>query len=142
MAEGYAAIFLSAFLAATFLPFSSEVLLLGMAANGNWHPLSLFLFATSGNVFGSVVNWALGVFFLHWREHRWFPVRPSQLAKGEYWFNRFGLWTLLLAWVPIVGDPLTIVAGVLRVRFWLFLLLVSIGKAARYAVLLKLFGSL
>lgn len=138
MAEGYAALFLSAFLAATILPFSSEVLLLGMATSGDWANLSLFLFATSGNVSGSVVNWGLGRFFLHWQDRRWFPVKAAQLAKAENWFNRFGVWTLLLAWVPIVGDPLTVVAGVLRVRFGLFLLLVTIGKAGRYAVLLKL----
>lgn len=139
MYEGYAALFVNAFLAATILPVSSEVLLLGMAASGGWSTLWLFLFATSGNVLGSVVNWCLGGFFLHWRDCRLFPVKPTQLAQAEDWFNRFGMWTLLLAWVPIVGDPLTIVAGILRVRFWLFLLLVSIGKAARYAVLLQLF---
>jgi membrane protein YqaA with SNARE-associated domain len=138
MAEGYAALFLSAFLAATILPFSSELLLLGMAASGDWATLSLFLFATGGNVLGSVVNWGLGRFFLHWQDRRWFPVKAAQLAKAEGWFNRFGVWTLLLAWVPIVGDPLTVIAGVLRVRFGLFLLLVTIGKAGRYAVLLQL----
>ncbi|MDA0655900.1 MAG: DedA family protein [Proteobacteria bacterium] len=141
MAEGYAALFLSAFLAATILPFSSEALLLGMAASAKFDVLSLFLWASAGNVLGSVVNWTLGRFCLKWRDRRWFPAKPAQLEAASGWFNRYGVWVLLLAWVPIVGDPLTVVAGLLRVRFWLFLILVAVGKVGRYAVLLKISGA-
>lgn len=138
MAEGYGALFLSAFLAATVLPFSSEALLLAMAAGGDFSPVRLFLFASAGNILGAVVNWLLGRFCLHWQDRRWFPVSPTRLTQATDWFNRYGVWSLLFAWVPIIGDPLTLAAGFLRVRFWLFFLLVSIAKAGRYAILLGL----
>jgi len=138
MAEGYAALFVSAFLAATILPFSSEALLLAMATSAKFDALSLLLQASVGNILGSVVNWTLGRFCLKWRDRRWFPAKPAQLEAASGWFNRYGVWVLLLAWVPIIGDPLTVVAGLLRVRFWLFLMLVAVGKVARYAVLLQI----
>ncbi|MDP2285974.1 MAG: VTT domain-containing protein, partial [Pseudohongiella sp.] len=68
----------------------------------------------------------------------WFPVTAQQLSRAQAQFNRYGVWSLLLAWLPVVGDPLTFVAGALRVQFWLFLLLVAIGKSLRYAVLIFL----
>ncbi len=138
MIEGYIGLFISAFLAATVLPLSSEALLLGMAASGDYLPLTLFLVASGGNVLGSVLNWVLGRFCLRWRGRRWFPVKPPALEKATGWYNRYGVWTLLLAWLPIVGDPLTLAAGILRVPFWMFLILVTIGKAGRYALLLHL----
>ncbi|HAA92796.1 MAG TPA: hypothetical protein DCS82_13330 [Rhodospirillaceae bacterium] len=139
MAQGYGVLTLSAFLAATIMPFSSEALLLAMAASGDFNSYWLLLFASIGNVFGAVVNWVLGRYSLRWRDHRWFPVSPRRLAQSTDWFNRYGVWSLLFAWVPILGDPLTLAAGLMRVRFWLFLLLVSIAKAGRYAILLGLF---
>ena len=96
----------------------------------------LLLAASLGNTLGSVANWGLGRFCLHWRDRKWFPVKPKELERASAWFGRYGMASLLLAWVPVVGDPLTLAAGVLRVRFLPFLLLVAIGKTARYAVLL------
>ena len=121
--EGYVGLFLSALLAATVLTFSSEAVLVG-------------LMASLGNVLGAAVNWGLGRFCLRWQDRRWFPVDKEKLDRAGRWFSRYGVWSLLLAWVPIIGDPLTFAAGVLRVNFWLFLLLVSIGKAGRYAVVI------
>jgi membrane protein YqaA with SNARE-associated domain len=89
-----------------------------------------------GNTLGAVTNWGLGRFCLHWQDRRWFPVKPRELARAGAWFNRYGIWSLLLAWVPVIGDPITLAAGVLRTRFLPFLLLVAISKTGRYAVLL------
>lgn len=134
--EGYLGLFLSAFLAATVLPFSSEAVLVGLMAAGGYEATGLWWVASLGNVLGAVVNWVLGRFCLHWRDRRWFPVDKENLDRAGRWFSRYGVWSLLLAWVPIIGDPLTFAAGILRVNFWLFLILVAIGKAGRYAVVI------
>ena len=96
----------------------------------------LLLVATSGNSLGSCVNWLLGRFCLRYQDRRWFPFSAAQRAKAENGFRRFGLWSLLFAWLPLAGDPLTFVAGVLRVPFWPFLVLVTLGKGARYLVVI------
>ena len=85
-----------------------------------------------GNVLGSVVNWALGRWLAHFSDRRWFPIDERAYARAAGWYNRFGVWSLLLAWVPVIGDPLTAVAGALRVPFLRFVALVTFGKAARY----------
>jgi len=136
MSEGYLALFATSFLAATLIPISSEVLLAGMAATRAFDPTLLWLSASLGNVLGAAANWALGAFCLRWKDRRWFPFRQVQLDRGQRLFSRYGAWTLLFSWVPVVGDPLTLVAGLLRVNFALFLVLVAIGKAARYGILL------
>jgi len=133
---GYLGLFASAFLAATLLPMSSEAVLAALTAASGHEALVLWLTASTGNTLGALVNWALGRFCLHWRERRWFPVKPDQLARAGAWFRRYGLWSLLFAWLPVVGDPLTFVGGILRVNVWLFLLLVGAGKAARYAAVI------
>lgn len=133
---GYLALFMSAFLAATLLPLSSEVVLAGLTAARGGEAVLLWLVATLGNTLGALVNWALGRFCLHWRERRWFPVKPAQLERAGAWFRRYGTWSLLLAWLPLVGDPLTFVGGILRVNVWVFVILVGAGKAARYAVVI------
>ncbi|MBL6599384.1 MAG: DedA family protein [Alphaproteobacteria bacterium] len=132
----YLAVFTSAFLAATVLPAASEVILAGTASVEGADVFDLLLVASAGNTLGSVVNWLLGRFLSVWRDRSWFPIKPDALARATGWFSRFGVWTLLLAWVPVLGDPLTVVAGALRVNFWLFLALVALGKTARYAAVL------
>jgi membrane protein YqaA with SNARE-associated domain len=95
--------------------------------------VTLLLFAaTAGNLLGSLVNWVLGRYFAGFRERRWFPVTQASYDRAERWFTRFGSWSLLFAWLPVVGDPLTVAAGLLRVPFWRFFVLVGVGKAARY----------
>lgn len=136
--ESYLGLFLSAFLAATVVPFSSEALLGIMSVSGAFDTLTLFGVASLGNTLGSVANWLLGRFCLHWQNHRWFPFKPTDLDRASHWFNKYGKWSLLLAWVPVIGDPLTFVAGVLRVSFPVFLILVAISKASRYLVVLGL----
>lgn len=131
----YLALFLAAFLAATIVPAQSEAVLVGLILAGDRSLIPLLLVATTGNVLGSVVNWLLGRFIERFRDRPWFPVSGPRLAQAEAWYRRFGIWSLLLSWVPIIGDPLTVVAGVLRTPFLTFLVLVTIAKAGRYLVL-------
>lgn len=128
----YAALAAVAFLAATILPLSSEAVLAALVAAQGHDLAILFVVALVANTVGSCVNWLLGRYLLHWQDRRWFPVKPAALVRAQTWFQRWGLWSLLLAWLPVVGDPLTLAAGVLRVPFAWFLLLTAIGKAARY----------
>jgi membrane protein YqaA with SNARE-associated domain len=95
----------------------------------------LVVVASLGNTLGSCVNWVLGRGVERFRDRRWFPVPPDKLARAEGWYRRWGKWSLLLSWAPIIGDPLTVIAGVLREPFWTFVLLVAIAKTARYVVL-------
>ncbi len=132
----YLALFASAFLAATLLPLSSEAVLAALTAASGGEALVLWLVASLGNTLGALVNWLLGRFCLRWRDRRWFPVKPEELEKAGVWFRRYGTWSLLFAWLPVVGDPLTFVGGILRVNLWVFLFLVGTGKAARYAVVI------
>lgn len=136
MSEGYFGLFLAAFLAATVLPFSSEAVLAGLALSESFNIALLFAVASFGNVLGAVVNWALGRGLLHWQDRPWFPVKAAELARAGKLFRRYGVWSLLLAWLPFIGDPITVLAGAMRTPFWLFLILVTISKAGRYAVLL------
>lgn len=136
---GYPGLFLSSLLAATLVPFSSEVLLAGMLAAEEFDPALLLLAAATGNTLGSVTNWILGRFCLHWQDRRWFPLGPDKLAQAQVRFARWGVWSLLFAWLPLVGDPLTFAAGVLRVNFWAFVVLVGIGKTARYIAVIYVF---
>lgn len=134
-AAAYGGLFLTALVAATLFPAQSELLLAGLSASGSYDVGLLLLVATVGNVLGSALNWGLGRYLMHFQDRRWFPVTPRQVEKATGWFQRFGAWSLLFAWLPIVGDPLTLVAGILRVDLRLFLLLVTVGKAGRYAAL-------
>ena len=132
----HASLLTVSFLAATILPGSSEVLLATLVLSRPAEAFSLIAVATTGNTLGAAVNWALGKWLLHYSDKRWFPVSQGGLATATNWFNRFGIWSLLFSWLPVVGDPLTVVAGVLRVNLCLFLMLVLIGKAGRYVVVL------
>lgn len=127
-------LFLAAFTAATLLPAQSEALVVGLLLT-DYAPWLVLAVASVGNVLGSVVNWFLGRGIELFRGRRWFPASPAALARAEGWYRRYGRWSLLLAWAPIIGDPLTVVAGVLRETFLVFLLLVSIAKIGRYLIL-------
>lgn len=134
-----AGLFFVSFIAATLLPAQSEAVLAALHLTGEYDALTLLLVATAGNVLGSCVNWLLGRYLVRFKERRWFPVSPAALDRAAERYRRYGLWTLLFAWLPVVGDPLTFAAGMLRTPFWLFLSLVTIGKCARYAALLWAF---
>ena len=128
-------LFLAAFAAATLLPAQSEAALVALLVSGT-HPVWLLLaVATAGNVLGSVVNWALGRFLMRHAGHRWFPVSPHHLDRAAAWYGRRGWPLLLLSWVPLIGDPLTLAAGVLREPLWRFALVVTLAKGGRYLAL-------
>lgn len=133
--SAYLGLFLAAFGAASLLPLQSEALLVGLLL-GEAHPVAILLaVATAGNVLGSLFNWLLGLYLERFRQRRWFPVRERHLARARSWYQRHGRWSLLLSWLPVVGDPLTVVAGVMRESFWVVLLCVTLAKGARYAAL-------
>lgn len=129
-----AGLFLSAFLSATLLPGSSELLLAGLISTKQ-APMALALVvATAGNTLGSCVNWGIGRFLAHFRDHRWFPVKPDTFDQYSAWYRRWGAWTLLLSWMPIVGDPITVIAGIARTPLLLFTAIVLVAKGLRYLV--------
>nr|WP_262416975.1 MULTISPECIES: YqaA family protein [Pseudomonas] len=132
---GYLGLFVAAFGAATLLPLQSEAVLVGLLISGHYNLWLLLGIATLGNVLGSVVNWLLGRSVERFKERRWFPVSAKQLDRARGHYLRWGHWTLLLSWVPIIGDPLTLVAGVMREPLWRFLLLVTLAKGVRYSAL-------
>ena len=130
----YAGLFLTAFVAATVLPMQSEAALVGLLL-ADYPAWLLVTVASTGNVLGSVVNWLLGRGIERFRGRKWFPASSAGLARAQRWYERYGKWSLLLSWAPIIGDPLTVVAGVLREPLPMFLLLVTIAKVGRYLVL-------
>ncbi|MCD5989615.1 DedA family protein [Pseudomonas sp. CDFA 553] len=133
--SSYAGLFLAAFGAATLLPMQSEAVLVGMLLSGHYTVATLLLVATLGNVLGSLLNWVLGRSVERFRHKRWFPVSEAKLEKAQRFYLRYGRWSLLLSWVPIIGDPLTMVAGVMREPLWSFLLIVTFAKGVRYLLL-------
>jgi len=134
----YLVLFASALVAATILPLQSEAVLVGLLLAGEQPVGALVLVATVGNVLGSVINWVLGRYLLRFQGRRWFPVSAAQLARAEGWYRRYGRWSLLGSWLPLVGDPLTVVAGVFREPVGVFLILVTLAKAGRYGALAAL----
>ncbi len=130
-----AGLFAAAFVAATLLPAQSEAVLVALLLKGDVAPWLLVAVASAGNVLGAIVNWLLGRFIEHYRDRRWFPVKADALERAQRWYGRAGRWSLLFSWLPIIGDPLTVVAGALREPLWSFVLLVAIGKVGRYVVL-------
>lgn len=133
--SSYAGLFLAALGAATLLPMQSEAVLVAMLLSERYAVATLLAVATFGNVLGSTLNWLLGRSVERLRHKRWFPVSQNRLEKARQSYLRFGRWSLLLSWVPIIGDPLTLVAGVMREPFWRFLLIVTLAKGLRYGVL-------
>ena len=131
----YGGLFLAALVAATILPAQSEAVLGGLLATGTHSPILLILVAGAGNVLGSVVNWLLGRGVERFRGARWFPVSDGNLERAGRWYRRYGWWSLLLSWMPVIGDPLTVAAGIMREPFLRFLAVVSIAKFGRYIVL-------
>lgn len=131
-ALSYFILFLSAFGAATLLPFYSEIVFIAMLSQAEpvfW----VWLTATLGNTLGAAVNWVLGRYLTYFENKSWFPFKKEKLHTAQNWFQRWGKWSLLLSWLPVGGDALTFIAGVMRVKFAWFFVLTAIGKGLRYA---------
>lgn len=128
----YAGLFGISFLAATILPAQSELGLAGLILSEDYSLPFLIFFASAGNTLGAVVNWLIGRSINRFQGKKWFPATPGQMEKATGWYHKYGRWSLLLSWVPIIGDPLTLAAGVLREPFWSFFILVAIAKTGRY----------
>ena len=127
-------LFIAAFLAATVLPLSSEIVLSALLLNGLSPPV-LVVIATTGNVLGSVTNYALGYWASLVVVKKWLRMSEDDFLRAEQRFHKYGMFALCFAWLPIIGDPLTVMAGVLRVRLHWFLILVTAGKFLRYVAI-------
>ncbi len=125
-------LFAAAFLSATLLPGSSEVALAAALASGRSGLTEALIVATIGNTLGSCVNWGLGYFVTRWRGSRYFPVKDQDYDRYCALYQKYGLWSLLASWVPIIGDPLTVMAGVFRTPLRLFVPIVAFAKLMRY----------
>lgn len=128
-------LFFSAFTSATLLPGSSEAVLLAFLVADQPQVALLVLVATAGNVLGTVVNWWIGGFLSGYRDRSWFPVKQADFERAKLWYARYGVWSLLMSWVPVIGDPLTVVAGAMRINIAQFLMLVTLGKGFRYSLI-------
>jgi len=136
----YVSLFFSALIAATVFPAQSEMVLVYLVQQAA-HPVwALVVVASIGNVLGSVINYALGYSVHRFKDSRWFPASPKQMDRAQAFYAKWGRYSLLASWVPIIGDPITVVAGVLRDRFLIFLILVAIAKSGRYVVLAYAFA--
>ena len=125
-------LFAAAFLSATLLPGSSEVALAAALASGRSGLAEALAIATLGNTLGSCVNWALGLFAARWRGSRFFPVSEKNYDRYSTLYQKYGLWSLLASWVPIIGDPLTVMAGIFRTPLIIFVPIVAVAKLLRY----------
>ncbi|AXY59186.1 YqaA family protein [Acinetobacter sp. WCHAc010052] len=138
----YLLLFLSAFGAATLLPLQSEAVLAGLLMEGKSSVVLLLLAASLGNIMGSCVNWWLGYKIEHYKNKKWFPVSENQLQRAQLTYAKYGYWSLLLSWLPVIGDPITLIAGLMRENFLRFLFIVSVAKTGRYLVIYLIFAGL
>lgn len=128
----YIALFFTAFIAATIFPMQSEALLAGLLIKSDYAPWLMIAIASIGNIMGSCTNWWLGRSVERFKDRKWFPVKEQSFEKAQAYYSRYGRWSLLLSWVPIIGDPITVMAGTLKERFSVFLALVGVAKTGRY----------
>lgn len=132
-------LFIAAFGAATLLPLQSEAVLLALFAQDVYAVWLLILVASLGNILGSCVNWYLGLKIEHFKAKKWFPVSETKLLQAQNIYQKYGFWSLLLSWAPIIGDPLTLIAGLMKESFLKFLLMVTLAKTGRYVCVYLLF---
>lgn len=131
----YFSLFTAALLAATLVPAQSEALLVGLLLKTTEPAWALWLTATIGNSLGSCINWFLGRYIERFKDKHWFPIKANTLARAQQFYQKFGYASVLLSWVPIIGDPITVIAGLMRMPFLYFVILTIIAKGGRYAVL-------
>lgn len=127
-------LFAAAFLAATIFPFQSEAVFVALQLGQVTGLFWLVVVASLGNTLGAFINYAIGARLERYQDRKWFPLTPEKLARSQNWFQRYGVWSLLLSWAPVLGW-FTLVAGIMRTPLWQFTLLVAIAKTGRYTVL-------
>lgn len=135
----YLLLFISAFGAATLLPLQSEAVLVGLLMQHQYSVALLIIVASIGNILGSCVNWYLGLRIERFKDKKWFPVSENNMIKAEKIYQKYGFWSLLLSWLPVIGDPITLIAGLFREKFWRFLLMIFIAKTGRYICIYLIF---
>ena len=131
----YFSLFIFCLTLGTFFPFASETYLVTLLLSEKYNVLLLLFFSSVGNIIGSIISWIFGYFVNYFINKSWFPINKYLLQKATNIFKKYGKWSLLLSWVPFIGDPITFAAGILRYSFLPFLILVSIGKVGRYLVI-------
>ena len=131
----YLSLFTIGFMVATIVPFGSEMYFATLLAMNKYNSILLLIAVSIGNILGSVFNWICGFYAAYFLKKKWFPINKNQIDKATNFFINYGKWSLLLAWVPFIGDPITFVAGTLRYSIYPFLLFVSISKITRYLVI-------
>ena len=131
----YISLFTVAFMVATIVPFGSEAYFVTLLSMDKYNDLLLIIAASLGNVLGSVFNWVCGYYVNYFIKKTWFPLNNNMIDRGNNMFKKYGKWSLLLSWVPFIGDPITFVAGTLRYSLLPFIILVSIGKVGRYLII-------
>ena len=131
--HSYPALFALSFLASTLIPVGSEWLLAVMLVRQN-DPVMTVAVATLGNTLGACTTWAIGLYGGPFLIRRVLRIDAAAEASAERIYRRYGAWSLLLSWLPVIGDPLCLLGGILKVGFRRFFLLVFAGKLARYAI--------
>lgn len=132
-------LFISALGAATLLPLQSEAVLLALLAQDLHAAWLLIFIASLGNILGSCINWYLGLKVEVFKSKKWFPVSEYKLVQAQKTYQKYGFWSLLLSWVPIIGDPITFIAGLMKENFLKFLLMVTLAKTGRYLCVYLIF---
>lgn len=132
--------FVAAFLAGSFLPFSSEVVMIGLLAAGA-DAGDLLLWGTAGNTLGSLFNYGIGSLGREEWITRYAKVQPEKLERGKRWVRRYGAWAGLLAWLPLIGSVITVSMGYLRVRLVYAMITVATGKYIRYYLLVRAYAA-
>ena len=120
---------------ATIIPFGSEAYFITLLSLEKYNHFILFVVASVGNVLGSLFNWICGFYINFFIKKSWFPINNKIIDRGNKLFKKYGKWSLLISWFPLLGDPITFAAGTLRYPIIPFLVLVSIGKVGRYLII-------
>jgi len=120
---------------ATIIPFGSEAYFITLLSLDKYNHFFLFLVVSIGNVLGSLFNWVCGFYINFFIKKSWFPINNKIIDRGNKLFKKYGKWSLLISWFPLIGDPITFAAGTLRYPILPFLVLVSIGKVGRYLII-------
>ncbi|MDB5556490.1 MAG: associated Golgi protein-like protein [Rhizobium sp.] len=134
----YFGLFVAALAAGSILPVPSEAALVALILTSDDPVWIAVAVATVGNVTGSLINWTLGRGIERLHGTRWFPASEASIERAGRWYHRYGRWSLALSFIPIIGDPLTIIAGVMKEQLWFFMIVVTIAKLGRYVAVAAL----